>query len=72
MRFLAGDARISFEGDLSNCDFPASIPRIAEESYSSAAMTTFIPNALFASRCADKVLGRVAAEGRPRVMDHTA
>ncbi|MGO8929641.1 MAG: hypothetical protein ACLQU3_22470 [Limisphaerales bacterium] len=31
MRFLAGDARISFEGDLSRCDFPASIPRIAEQ-----------------------------------------
>jgi hypothetical protein len=31
MRFLAGDARISFEGDLSRCEFPASIPRIAEE-----------------------------------------
>src|SRR5215475_8169978 len=31
MRFLAGDAHISFEGDLSHCDFPASIPRIAEQ-----------------------------------------
>jgi hypothetical protein len=31
MRFLAGDARISFEGDLSHCDFPPSIPRIAEQ-----------------------------------------
>ena len=30
MRFLAGDAQISFEGDLSNCDFPLSIPHIAE------------------------------------------
>jgi hypothetical protein len=31
MRFLAGDARISFEGDMSRCDFPASIPRIDEQ-----------------------------------------
>jgi hypothetical protein len=31
MRFLAGDARISFEGDLSRCDFPAMIPRSAEK-----------------------------------------
>jgi len=31
MRFLAGDARISFEGNLSHCDFPASIPRIIEQ-----------------------------------------
>src|SRR5215475_15660957 len=31
MRFLAGDAHISFEGDLSRCDFPASIPCIADQ-----------------------------------------
>jgi len=31
MHFLAGDARISFEGDLSRCDFPSSIPRVTEE-----------------------------------------
>ena len=31
MRFLAGDARISFEGDLSRCLFPATIPSSAEE-----------------------------------------
>jgi hypothetical protein len=32
MRLLAGDARISFEGDLSRCDFPSSIPHLSEES----------------------------------------
>jgi hypothetical protein len=31
MRFLAGDAHISFEGDLSHCGFPPSIPRIDEQ-----------------------------------------
>jgi hypothetical protein len=31
MRFLAGDAHISFEGDLSKCDFAVSIPRLPEE-----------------------------------------
>jgi hypothetical protein len=31
MRFLAGDARISFEGDLAHCEFPAAIPRSTEE-----------------------------------------
>ena len=30
MRFLAGDAHICFEGNLSRCGFPASIPRLAE------------------------------------------
>jgi hypothetical protein len=31
MRFLAGDARICFEGFLSKWEFPVSIPRIPEE-----------------------------------------
>jgi hypothetical protein len=31
MRFLAGNARISFEGDLSRCAFPATIPSDNEE-----------------------------------------
>jgi hypothetical protein len=31
MRFLAGNARISFEGDLSRCEFPVAIPSNAEE-----------------------------------------
>jgi hypothetical protein len=31
MRFLAGDARICFEGFLSQCKFPDSIPRYAED-----------------------------------------
>lgn len=31
MRSLAGDARVSFEGDLSRCNFPTSIPRITEQ-----------------------------------------
>jgi hypothetical protein len=31
MRFLAGEARISFEGDLSHCKFPATIPSATEE-----------------------------------------
>jgi hypothetical protein len=29
MRFLAGEARISFEGDLSRCRFPETIPNLA-------------------------------------------
>lgn len=32
MRLLAGDAQISFEGDLSRCSFPDSVPRLPEES----------------------------------------
>ena len=31
MRLLAGDARISFEGDLSRCNFPESVPHISEQ-----------------------------------------
>jgi hypothetical protein len=31
MRFLAGAARISFEGNLSNCKFPTTIPSATEE-----------------------------------------
>ena len=31
MRFLAGEARISFEGDLSRCQFPATIPSSTDE-----------------------------------------
>jgi hypothetical protein len=31
MHFLAGDARISFEGDLSQCQFPATIPSSRDE-----------------------------------------
>ena len=31
MRFLAGEARISFEGDLSHCKFPTTIPSANEE-----------------------------------------
>ena len=31
MRFLAGDARISFEGDLSRCQFPATILSSTDE-----------------------------------------
>src|SRR5688572_16959263 len=30
MRFFAGDAQISFEGDLSRCSFPLAVPRIPE------------------------------------------
>jgi hypothetical protein len=32
MRLLAGDAQISFEGNLSRCSFPDSVPRLPEES----------------------------------------
>ena len=31
MRFLAGDARVSFEGDLSRCEFPPTVTRSMEE-----------------------------------------
>lgn len=31
MRYLAGEARISFEGDLSRCEFPAMLPRSIDE-----------------------------------------
>ena len=31
MRFLAGEARISFDGDLSRCEFPAVLPRSTDE-----------------------------------------
>ena len=31
MRFLAGDAQIVFEGDLTRCEFPPTIPRVSED-----------------------------------------